>query len=203
MKNYVLATASALVLIMISGANAQEKMGENMPAAPMEMEGKEAPETGMKEAMPHEKAAPCPPKHHRKKHHRKHHKHHVHHARPTSMESNILVPVVQPCGCETPCETSPCQAETCETNACAPQYYQGRQENPYWYAGGYFWYPHASANMLPNYVPLRTQGMYWYPSRMHPHAVYVEGTNPVYAYPISMYAPSPIDARLYKRRAGR
>jgi len=213
MKNYVLATASALVFIMMSGANATStdtsnanatdtsnatstdtSTSENIVATPTAEEGAMAPagkeNKGMKKEGMAKKEAPCGHKHHGKRHHK-----HRHHAMPTSSEQNFYMPVVQPCGCETTCESNPCEATTCEGSVVTPQYYGGNQANPYWYAGGYFWYPHSRADVLTGYQPLNVDGMYWYPSRLHPHAVYVEKAKMVYTYPRPLQARMAMEPR--------
>jgi hypothetical protein len=189
MKSYVLATASVLA-IMMSGANAIEEKGDNAVATPTaEQAMKGHAEKG---PMAEKKAEhPCPT---HKRHHKKHRKH-AHHAKPTSTESNFYMPVVQPCGCETTCEASPCEATCCEGSVVTPEYYGGNQAHPYWYAGGYFWYPHSRADMLPQYTPLNVDGMYWYPSRLHPHSVYAEKAQVVYTYPRPLQAQMAMEPR--------
>jgi hypothetical protein len=74
------------------------------------------------------------------------------------------------------------------------EYYGGQSTCPYRYHGGYFWYPHARDNMLRSYMPHAIEGRYWYPSRMHPHAVYVDRSPLIYTHPLRM------DSVLYERQ---
>lgn len=69
-----------------------------------------------------------------------------------------------------------------ETTNCNVEYY-GTEANSYVYHGGYFWYPNADGTLLDGYEPTYWDGQYWYPSRIHPHHVYVEKQNVLYILP--------------------
>jgi len=92
-------------------------------------------------------------------HMHKHYKHHTHHVAHRPLWVAVNYPPVCP------------QALT----ACPCAYYQGNQAFAYVYHEGYYWYPHTRADLLAGYTPHHIRGSYWYPSRVHPHAVYVEG----------------------------
>jgi len=124
------------------------------------------------------------------KHKAKHHKQQAHRGKSTHRAQVADVYVIFPPVVENGCDTCAAQA--------APQYYAGRQDCPYMYYGGYFWYPNAQGTLLKGYTPYHTEGRYWYASRLHPHAVYIEGTPMVYTYPYSMQAPNPLDEELYE-----
>lgn len=79
-----------------------------------------------------------------------------------------------------------------------PEFYAGRTECPYAYHGGYFWYPHTNATMLNGYNPARLRGMYWYPSYMHPHAVYTQRAPLAYTLPYALNKPLPSDSAMYR-----
>lgn len=120
----------------------------------------------------------------------KHRKHHARHGKMMHPAQIGGVYVVFP-----PVVTNGC--DTCAAQA-APHYYSGRQDCPYMYHGGYFWYPDAQGTMLKGYTPYQVEGKYWYASRLHPHTVYVERAPRVYAYPYPMQAPNPMDDELYE-----
>ena len=82
-------------------------------------------------------------------------------------------------------------------NTCRPEFYAGRTECPYVYHGGYFWYPHINATMLNGYTPSLLRGMYWYPSYMHPYAVYTQKAAVVYTMPYVLNRPLPSDSAMY------
>ena len=108
------------------------------------------------------------------------HKHHKHHMRHGHMRHGhaLAVYVNYP------------PVNVAAFSACPCEYYQGNQEHAYIYHEGYFWYPHAHAEMLVGYAPHHMHGSYWYPSRMHPHAVYIDQHNmmPHEIYPVPMGA---------------
>lgn len=99
------------------------------------------------------KAAPHHPAHA----HHKHHAHHGHHqGHPLAVYVNYPPVNVAAFG------------------ACPCEYYQDNKDYGYVWHEGYFWYPQAHANLLVGYAPHHMRDSYWYPSRLHPHAVYVE-----------------------------
>ncbi len=104
----------------------------------------------------------CHPKHHGHHHHR-HHAHHAHHV--AADVEYVAFPAAQGCNVE---------------------YYQGATTCPYVCHGGYFWYPHAQATIIPGYTPANWNGNYWYASRMHPHAIYAEGQGVSFVIPTNM-----------------
>lgn len=79
-----------------------------------------------------------------------------------------------------------------------PEFYAGRTECPYAYHGGYFWYPHTNATMLNGYNPSLLRGMYWYPSYMHPYAVYTQRAPLAYTMPYVLNRPLPSDSAMYR-----
>ncbi|MBX9785786.1 MAG: hypothetical protein K2Y08_00460 [Alphaproteobacteria bacterium] len=83
-------------------------------------------------------------------------------------------------------------------DTCRPEFYTGRTECPYVYHGGYFWYPHVNATMLNGYTPSLLRGMYWYPSYMHPYAVYTQRAPIAYTLPYVLSRPLPSDSAMYK-----
>jgi hypothetical protein len=158
MKNFVIATVSAVALLG-TAAYAEENSA-----------------TMMKEVTPaHQKAGEnCPP-HHKKKHHtnkhRKHHKHHVHRGhRGGPLAVRVHFPPVN----------------VGAFSACPCEYYQGNQEARYVYHEGYYWYPQMRADLWMGYQPVQMHGFHWYPSILHPHAVYVEKQSPLHPnlYPV-------------------
>lgn len=78
-----------------------------------------------------------------------------------------------------------------------PELYAGRTECPYAYHEGYFWYPHTNAAMLRGYTPSLLRGMYWYPSYMHPYAVYTQRAPITYTVPYVLSRPLPSDSAMY------
>lgn len=124
-------------------------------------------QSGMKApTSPHKSMHPKHPVH--KHHAHRHHYHHHHHYHYYSPEEHLY----------------------------EIEYYGGHLGCPYRYHGSYFWYPHPQGNLLRGYAPYLINGMYWYPSRMHPHAVYVERSPMVLIHPFSMNAIR-VDSALY------
>jgi hypothetical protein len=160
MKNFVIATVSAVALLS-TAAIAEENSA-----------------TMMKEV--HQKAGEHCPSHHKKHHHAKmHHKgKHHHHVDRGHRGGPLAVYVNYP------------PLNVAAFSACPCEYYQGNQACGYIYHEGYYWYPQMRADLLIGYQPHQMQGQYWYPSRLHPHAVYVEMQSPMhptlYAVPIEM-----------------
>lgn len=158
MKSFVIATVS--VFALLGAANAEEKAAEmNKESKPAHtMEGKEH----------------CPP---HLKHH-KHHKHHGHHGHKGHMRQGhaLAVYVNYPL------------LNVAAFSECPCEYYEGNQAHPYIWHEGYFWYPHAQADVLLGYTPHHMHGSYWYPSRVHPHTVYIDQQNmmPHEIYPVQM-----------------
>ena len=156
MKNFVITTVS--VFALLGAANAQEARLETMKEerAAHVMEGKEN----------------CPPHHkHRKAH--KHHKHHAHRGH-AQQQGALAVRVNFP----------PVNVST--FSACPCEYYQDNKDYGYVWHEGYFYYPQPHGEMLPGYTPCQREGSFWYPSRLHPHAVYVDKQNmmPHEVYPV-------------------
>lgn len=161
MKNFVIATVSVFALLSAANA-AEEKAPEMMTEGKPAMEGKECP--------PHHKKA----KHHKRQKHHKHHGHrgsmHQHHALAVYVNYPLL--------------------DVAAFSACPCEYYEGNQACPYVWHEGYFWYPHPRADVLVGYTPHHMHGSYWYPSRVHPHAVYVDKQSmmPHEIYPVQVGA---------------
>jgi len=153
------------------------------PSAPSQMKP-----MGQHHAAPHAKHHGHHAKHHghHVKHHGKHHaKHHTHMGHPQYPNQADIggVFVTFP-----PMDLG---------DTCRPEFYAGRTECPYVYHGGYFWYPHINATMLRGYTPSLLRGMYWYPSYMHPYAVYTQKAAVVYTMPYVLNRPLPSDSAMY------
>lgn len=144
MKNFVITTVSVFALLNV--ANAQEAKHEI--ERPAHVEGKEH----------------CPPQHKHHKHHKHHghHKHHAHHGHHAQQQRPLAVRVNFP----------PVNVST--FSACPCEYYQDNKDYGYIWHEGYFYYPHPHGGMLPGYTPHQMHGSFWYPSRLHPHAVYID-----------------------------
>lgn len=158
MKNFVIATAS--VVALLSAAHAEEKSNEMTQSETYTVQTKE------------KESRPATHKRHAHKRHR-HHKHaHRGHGHPGPLAVFVNYPPVNPAA----------------FSACACEYYQGKQECPYVYHEGYYWYPHARAELLAGYTPQFVRGSYWYPSRLHPHAIYIDKQNmmPHEVYPVQI-----------------
>ncbi|MBY0500474.1 MAG: hypothetical protein K2P93_00540 [Alphaproteobacteria bacterium] len=180
MKNFVLAAVSGFALIAATSlcAQGEEKKGADQ-AAPDAM----APVAADKKAPTPEKKAPVAShKHHGKHHaHKGHpHKHHHHRGEARTEVNGVFVafPPVDARG----------------VAVIVPEYYAGKRDCPYMYHGGYFWYPHTRADMMPGYTPHCANNACWYASYAHPHRVYVEGENMVFVLPNSM------DGAMYRGR---
>ncbi|MBA3813847.1 MAG: hypothetical protein H0X26_05070 [Alphaproteobacteria bacterium] len=162
MKNFVIATVSAIALL----GNAYANVDAHKKSTEMK-EGASAHEMARKENGPHHH------KHHAHKHHGHKHAHrfHGHHGQ-HALAVYVNYPLVN----------APA------FNACQREYYQGNQEHCYIWHEGYFWYPHAQANMLPGYTAHSQHGAYWYPSQAHPHKVYIDRENmtPHEVYPVQI-----------------
>lgn len=168
MKNFVIATVSAVALLG-AAAHADEKSPEmkeiQNPAQEKIAEVQSAPHVKHHKHHAHHK-------HHGHHKHHKHHKHHGHHGHmhqghPLAVYVNY--PLVNVAAfCARPCE-----------------YYEGF---PYVWHEGYFWYPHEHGEMFVGYTPPYVRGSYWYPSRLHPHMVYVDKHDmmPHEIYPVPM-----------------
>jgi hypothetical protein len=169
MKNFVIATVSVVALLGV--AHAEEQVQIQQHPAPTIAEQKAAAPMAAQPAAPAHKAAAHHKAHHAHKHHaehcgHKHHKHHAHHRhhghhRHHMAHGALAVRVNFP--------------PTCIPDTCQPTCYENMTGCDYMWHEGYFWYPHARADMLAGYAPYQRGGSYWYPSRLHPHAVYVEG----------------------------
>lgn len=186
MKNLILAAVSVVALTAASGVNAQD---QNQTQAPdtskmLELQAPAASDSSNKmmelhapaassKIMKH-KAAPHHKAHHHKKHH---HKHHPAGSAYHPIEVDGVFITLPPMN---------------------PELYWGRGDCPYIAHGGYFWYPHARADLLANYAPYGVGGRYWYPSYMHPHMVYIDRAPLVYTYPYPLNAPHPMDRAMYK-----
>ena len=161
MKNFVIATVSAVALLG-TAAYAVEGPAHQMPqgAAP-------AHQMGEHHAM---KAEHCPSHHRKKHHHKKHHKvHHKHrHVEHCGHGGPLHVRVNFP-----PYDVS-------AFSACPCEYYQGNQACQYVYHDGYYWYPQTRADLWAGFRPINVRGSHWYPSILHPHAVYAEKQSPLH-----------------------
>lgn len=177
MKKFIFATVSGLALSLAYPVYAEDASSTDVTtpaeAAAAPTAASAAP------AAPKAATAPMAKVVHHHKHHAHHHKHHAH--------SHVGMATTEVAGVYV---TFP-PVDECGRPVCTPSYYAGNQECPYQYHGGYFWYPHAHANLLEGYVPYNYNGMYWYASRMHPHVVYVDRTPMVYTL------PHPMDGRMY------
>lgn len=193
MKNFIFATVSSLALLIAAEASAQEtgNMGETAPTTPStenpdskmmdikpaptapSKEMEQNPDSKMMELKPpvssKEMTSKNAPKKHKK--HQKSHKETIYPA--VIKEGYVVYPPINAQG----------------RSMCAPSYYMGNPQCPYQYHGGYFWYPHARGNMLEGYTPYHDTRMYWYPSHMHPHMIYVNRAPMIYVYPHPMDAP--------------
>ena len=199
MKGIVLATVSCVALLTASAVNAEE--AATAPAT-LEPSAKADPKAG-----PADSAAAVNGSHansaavkskvraHKKQHHaQQHHAHHPrahHHPRHHYMEPGHRVPV------ERVYVTFP-PINECGQPILGPAYYWGNPQCPYLYHGGYFWYPHARADMLKGYTPYYDQRWYWYASRTHPHAVYIDRTPLAYTHPYPLHMVNPMDRTMYR-----
>ena len=188
MKNFIFATVSGLALTFSQYSYAEE--ATTAPEAEVIEIVEVQPEAP--KATAHKPVA----KHHHHKHHahghahhgHAHHHKHAHHMHPHTDGYRVRVDGVY---------VAFPPFDECGRQVCAPQYYWGNPECPFAYHGGYFWYPHSQGNMLTGYVPYNYRGMYWYPSRMHPHMIYVDKVAPVYHHPYQLHLmPHPMDNKM-------
>ncbi len=152
--------------------------------------------TGQRHGAPHAKH----PGHHVKHHGAHHGEHHGHHAKHQGHHAKHHAHMGHP--------QYPNQANIGGVfvtfppmdlgDTCRPEFYAGRTECPYVCHGGYFWYPHANATLLNGYNPSLLRGMYWYPSYMHPYAVYTQRAPVTYTLPYVLSKPLPSDSAMYK-----
>jgi hypothetical protein len=182
MKKLAFATVSILAL-SVAAVEATTEQKSSTPMTPLH-----AATHPSHKAMHHAHHPKHAHKHHahhaaHKHHGHKHHAHHAKHKHGHHMAQHEVAYVAFP----------PAQG-------CTPQYYGGATTCPYMYHGGYFWYPHAQANMLSGYTPYYANGQYWYASRMHPHMLYIDRQAPSYVWPCHMGRPIPSDAHMHANR---
>ena len=183
MKGIVLATVSCVALLTAANVvNAED--AAMVPAVPAPSEKADSKAGPNATAMKNKVVA------HKKQHHAHHPRAH-HHPRHHRMEPGYRVPV------EGIYVTFP-PINECGQPTLGPAYYWGNPQCPYLYHGGYFWYPHARADMLRGYTPYYDQRWYWYPSRVHPHAVYIDRTPLVYTHPYPLHMANPMDRTMYR-----
>lgn len=178
MKNFVLAAVSGFALIAATSVCAQgeDKKGDDVKASE-----KAVPEAADAKGKASAKNAAPAHKHHvREGHHKPHHKpHHRHHRAEGRTEINGVFVTFPP-------------VDARGVAVIVPEYYAGKRDCPYMYHGGYFWYPHTRADMMPGYTPHCANNACWYASYAHPHKVYIEGENMVFVL------PHPMDAAMYR-----
>ena len=191
MKGIVLATVSCVALLTASAVNAEEAA---TASATLEPSAKADPKAGPADtAAVDNKVKAHKRQHHAQQHHAHHPQHHRahHHPKHHYMEPGYRVPV------EGVYVTFP-PINECGQPILGPAYYWGNPQAPYLYHGGYFWYPHARADMLRGYTPYYDQRWYWYASRMHPHAVYVDRAPLAYTHPYPLHMVNPMDRTMYR-----
>jgi hypothetical protein len=180
MKNFVLAAVSGIALIAATSVCAQ---GDDKKGVDKAAPDATAPAAADVKA-PAEKKAPVVHKHHgaahhaHKGHHKPHHKHRRAEGRTEIDGVFVTFPPVDARG----------------VAVIVPEYYAGKKDCPYMYHGGYFWYPHTRADMMPGYTPHCANNACWYASYAHPHKVYIEGEKMVFVLPNSM------DGAMYRAR---
>lgn len=162
MKNFVIATVSAVALLgSYANATTEGTTSKAKEAAPVhqKVDGKKAAHHGQHAH-----------KHHAHKHHG--HRHHAHKHDGHALAVFVNYPLVN----------------VAAFSACPCEYYQSNKEHAYIWHEGYFWYPHSHAGMLPGYTPHQLHGSFWYPSRLHPHMVYIDRQNmmPHEVYPVQI-----------------
>ncbi len=174
MKNFIFATVSSVALTLSCAALANET---RMPSE------QEAKQTQMMELQPATQQQTMAP----------HHMHPVAHKAQSKMleTTPVAVPAVEHVYVAFP----PVDQTGCAT--CVPSYYASKPECPYQSHEGYFWYPQAQADVVPGYKPYHHQGLYWYASRQHPHAVYAEKQSLVFVQPYPLSAPHQMDTVMH------